>query len=113
MDQAQLDISKQHASRYMAFAHATGGGNKSRYENFGEFMQEEGGDPGYGKVVRKRDWHDGVKETVQRARKDMDRIWDAELTRVQEREADHKLAKRLIEIGFKCRAVFRGRPRRL
>lgn len=34
----------------MAFARATRGGQISRYENFSQFMREDGGDPGHGKV---------------------------------------------------------------
>jgi hypothetical protein len=37
------------------------------FSSMGEFMRETGRDPGYGRVVRKRAWHEGVKETIARA----------------------------------------------
>jgi hypothetical protein len=50
-----FNITIQHARRYMAFAEATSG-EKERarsFSTFSDFMRKEGGDPGYGKVVRK------------------------------------------------------------
>lgn len=97
-------LSQQHAARYMAFARATSGKHISRYENFSEFMREDGGDPGYGKVVRKQTWHDDVKGNIDRAKREAERIREESLTRQQEREAEQKLALRLIDIGFKILA---------
>ena len=58
----------------------------------------------YRSVVSKQDWHEGVKESVERAKREAERIREENLTRQQEREADQKLALRLIEIGFKVLA---------
>jgi hypothetical protein len=99
-----FNISQGHASRYMSFAHATRDTQNSRYENFSDFMRKDGGDPGYGKVVRKQDWHEGVKGNIERARTEAKRIQNENLSRQQERDADRKLALKLIDIGFKVLA---------
>jgi hypothetical protein len=102
-----FNISPRHARRYMSFARATADRENGRarpFVSFSEYMREEGGDPGYGKVVRKTNWHEPVKESIERARKEAQRIRDAELTRVQEREAERQLALRLIDIGYKVLA---------
>ena len=56
-----------------------------------------------GGAVR-RDWTAPVDDIADRARRDMERIREADLTRAQERAADQTLALRLIEIGFKVLA---------
>jgi len=52
-------------------------------------------------VTTKRDWHEPVKESIERAKREAERIREAELSRQQERDAERKLALRLIDIGFK------------
>ena len=88
----------------MAFARATSDTQNQRFGNFSEFMREEGGDPGYGRVIRKPGWHESVKESIDHAKREAVRAREENLTRQQEREADQKLALRLIEIGFKVLA---------
>jgi len=98
-------LSAVHARRYMRYARATADGENGRYESFSDFMRKDGGDPTYGKVVRKAGWHDAVKDTISKAAEDARRLALAEsLTRQQERDADHKLALRLIDIGYKVLA---------
>jgi hypothetical protein len=99
-----FNIGPQHASRYMAFARATAGKQNSRFENFSDFMRKDGGDPSYGKVVRKQDWHAPVKEQIDRAKREAERLREESLTRQQERQAEQGLALRLIEIGYKVLA---------
>jgi hypothetical protein len=70
---------------------------------FSEFMREEGGDPSYGRVVRKKDWHEPVKKILGRV--DLDVLRQSELKRVEERDAEHKLALQLIDIGYKTLAT--------
>lgn len=52
----------------------------------------------------RRDWTSPVDDIAERARRDMERIREQELTRQQEREADHNLGLRLIDIGYKVLA---------
>lgn len=94
-------LSFTHASRYMAFARATSGGQISRFDNFSDFMRKEGGDATYGKVVRRQTWHEPVAEVIERARRDAERIQAEELSRTREREEVRKLALRIIDIGWK------------
>lgn len=96
-------ISKQHAARYMAFARATAGEQKSRYETFSEFMREDGGDRGYGKVVRKREWHDPVKEAIGKV--NIDLLMQEALKQKEERALQRKLSLSLIDIGYKALAT--------
>ncbi len=51
--------------------------------------------------ITKQSWHEPVKQTVERAKREAERIREEELTRAQEREAERTLALRLIDIGFK------------
>jgi hypothetical protein len=102
-----FNIGYAHAERYMAFARATDDTQNPRvrgFSSFSDFMRKEGGDPGYGRVVRKRDWHEDVKGNIERARREAERIREADLTRQQEREAEKRLALRLIDIGYKVLA---------
>jgi hypothetical protein len=95
-----FNIGKQHAHRYMKFASATRDNEKSRtrdFSSFSDFMRKEGGDPGYGRVVRKQSWHESVKEQIQRAREEQRKQSD-------EKQALIKLANRMIDIGYKILA---------
>jgi hypothetical protein len=52
-------------------------------------------------AFKARPWHDDVKENIERAKREAERLRDEELTRQQERDAERKLALRLIDIGYK------------
>jgi hypothetical protein len=100
-------ISQQHASRYMAYAHATADTQNSRareFSTFSEFMREEGGDPSYGKVVRKQPWHEPVKQIINKVDVETLNIKRDELKRADERGAQRQLALQLIDIGYKALA---------
>jgi hypothetical protein len=97
-------ITMRQAQRYMGFAKTTANAqmrHTSRFSNFNEYVRKQ---PGQGKTVVKRDWHEDVKQNIERAKREAERIREAELTRQQEREAEQKLALRLIEIGYKVLA---------
>lgn len=51
--------------------------------------------------VARQSWHEPIRETIERARRDAERISEENLSRAQEREAQRQLALRLIDIGFK------------
>lgn len=46
-------------------------------------------------------WREPVKETIERAKREAERLREEALTRAQERDAERQLALRLIDIGFK------------
>ena len=92
----------------MGFAKATAGGENARvrsFSSFGDFMRKEGGDPTYGKVVRKQDWHEPVKRMADEARETAVRLAQENLSRAKEREAQRQLALQLISIGYKILAA--------
>jgi hypothetical protein len=102
-----FNISPTQARRYMSIARTTSSKQNGRartFESLREHDRHTGRDsrPTGGAV--RRDWTAPVDDIAERTRREMERIRDAELTRQQEREADHKLALRLIEIGFKVLA---------
>jgi hypothetical protein len=94
-------LSDTHASRYMAYARATSGAQNARFENFSDFMRKEGGDPTYGKVTRQQAWHEPVKESIERAKREAARIQEENLSRQREREEKIKLCFRMLDIGYK------------
>jgi hypothetical protein len=49
-------------------------------------------------------WQTPIKESIQKAQRQAERLRDEELTRQQERDAEKKLALQLIDIGFKALA---------
>lgn len=97
-------ISYPHAMRYMKLVTIETTSRNREFSNFSEFMRAEGGDPGYGRVVRKTAWHEDVKGNIERAKREAERLREAELTRRQERDAEQQLALRLIDIGYKVLA---------
>ena len=99
-------ITPRHAQNYMNLARATAGeqiGRAHPFNSLSEFMRHEGKEP-YGKKSPHREWHKDVDHIADRARRDMERIREESLTRQQEREAEQKLALRLIDIGYKVLA---------
>ncbi len=79
--------------------------SRRRFESLREQQRHRGHiTPTSGRSFRKPDWHEAVDDSAERARREMNRIRDIELTRQQERDADHKLALRLIDIGYKVLA---------
>lgn len=49
----------------------------------------------------RREWQQPVDEIAERARRDLERIREENLSRAEERDAQRKLALRLIDIGWK------------
>lgn len=100
-----FDKSQDQANRYMALATSNIQNPRARdFPSLRAFERHTGRDarPTGGAV--RRDWQQPVDDIADRARVEMERIREQELTRVQERAADQKLALRLIEIGFKVLA---------
>ena len=99
-----FSISHDQAKRYMEFAEVTAGQNPlaSGFSSLSDFVRRTS-NPNYNKphTVRPQAWHEPVKETIERARRDAERIREEQLNRAQERDEERKLALRLIDIGFK------------
>lgn len=57
--------------------------------------------PTTGGGLRQPSWQESVKENIDRARREAERLRQEDLTRQQERDAEKQLALRLIDIGFK------------
>jgi len=96
-------LSDSQARLYMGFARTTADRENSAQaplSSLHQFRRERG----ERQTVYPRPWHHDVKEAAERARREAQRIEEAELTRRQEREAENKLALRLIEIGYKVLA---------
>jgi hypothetical protein len=102
---AKFKISPRHARRYMGFARATANIDfgRARPQSFSEYMREEGGDAGYGRVVRKKEWHDPVKEALQSV--NLGRLAQESLKRGEEQRLQTQLALKLIDIGYKALAT--------
>ena len=60
----------------MAYAKETADGNSRarEFSSLSEFMRETGRDRSSGRTARKRDWHDDVKENIDRARQEAQRL---------------------------------------
>ena len=100
-----FDKSQDQANRYMALATSNIQNPRARdFSSLRAFDRHSGRDtrPTGGAV--RRDWTAPVDNIADRARREMERIKEQELNRVQERAADQKLAMQLIEIGFKVLA---------
>lgn len=97
-----FNLGNTQAALYMSLVRATV--NIENYAQAPKSLHEHRINRGQRQTVYPKPWHEGVKESVDRAKRDAERIREAELTRQQEREAEHKLALRLIEIGYKVLA---------
>jgi hypothetical protein len=94
------------AQYYMQMAATTIGKQKHaavEFDSVKDFRRRHLGHdlPTSGGGLRQPAWRDDVKETVQRAREEARRVDAERLSRQQERDAERKLALRLIDIGFK------------
>jgi hypothetical protein len=95
-----FDISYSQAQQYMNYAVAIETSSRTReFSSLNEFK----GDIGRSRPT-KQTWHDDVKDNIERARREAERIREENLTRQQERDAERKLAMRLIDIGYKVLA---------
>src|SRR4051812_46343843 len=100
-----FDIGMSQAQHYMQLASATTDIQKpaAEFSSVKDFRRRHLGHdlPTSGGGLKQPEWREGVKETVERARADAKRLNDESLSRQQERDAERKLALRLIDIGFR------------
>jgi hypothetical protein len=101
-------ISPWQAKVYMKLAAATADKQNRGIPNFSslnDFLKQTGDKQYTPTPVRSQPWHDPVKQIVSRVDVDTLNIRKAELTRIDEREAQRKLALQLIDIGYKALAT--------
>lgn len=101
----QFDFSETQTRRYLKAVtvepiHRARGGA----ETLSDAIRAVGGTPRGSPRGGHREWTAPVNDIVERAKREAERLRDEELTRQQEREAERKLALRLIDIGFKVLA---------
>ncbi|MFZ0763527.1 hypothetical protein [Bradyrhizobium sp.] len=97
-------LGKAQTLLYVSFAKATSGlSAATEFESLKDFRRRQLGHdvPTSGGGLRQPEWRESVKENIERARREVDRLKEEALTRQQERDAERKLALRLIDIGFK------------
>jgi hypothetical protein len=103
---ANFHRSASHCRGYMALARTTMDKRNAGVPVFSSLAEHERHigrhRPTSGKV--RRDWQPDVDAIADRARRDMERLQQEEMTRKQEREAEQKLGIRLIDIGYKVLA---------
>ncbi len=104
-----FSISPSQARVYMSFARTTiGNQNSARAtppNSLEEHLRSLGRDrPSAGRSFRKPDWQESVDASVDRAKREAERLREEDLTRREERGAQRMLALRLIDIGYKVLA---------
>ena len=96
-----FELSATTARIYMNFATTIGAQKEGiPFSSLNDFHRQTGSSA-YRSVTSRRAWHEGVKESIDHAKREAERAQRENRTRQQEREADQRLALRLIEIGFK------------
>jgi hypothetical protein len=95
-----FSLSYSRAYQYMKFSEATKSSEVQNFSSMNDFHRQTGSS-NYRSITSRQDWHAPVKDNIDRARREAERIRDETLTRQQERDAEQKLALRLIDIGFK------------
>ena len=100
-----FSLSQETARQWMHLAEKTAGQNPSTlgFSSLNDFHRQTGS-PAYRDVITKRDWHGPVNEAIAQAQAQAIRIRNENLSRAEERKAEHKLALQLIDIGFKALA---------
>lgn len=101
--QRHLSISQTQAKLYMSYARTTASIQNDARAPFTSLDDFKRRGLGHHRPmnVRPAAWHEPVKEVVDRARRDAERIQEENLSRAQERDEQRKLALRLIDIGYK------------
>lgn len=101
-------LGKDQSGFYMKLAIATAGKQKSTadFSSLKDFRRRELGHdiPTSGGGVRPPSWQEPVKEIIGRVDTETLNLRKAELSRLEERDAERKLAQQLIDIGYKALA---------
>jgi len=100
--QLNFKVGRRQANEYMNLArHNSGIGDSQEFTSMRDVIHQTRNNPNYGKPAS---WQAPVRESIDRAKREAERIRDESLNRQQEREAEQKLALRLIDIGWKVLA---------
>ena len=97
-------IGERQVQKYVQTAVTVEPIRRARGETLSDAIRSVGGSPRGSPRGGHREWTAPVGDIAERARREAERIREAELTRQQEREAEQKLAMRLIDIGYKVLA---------
>lgn len=95
-------ISPERARIYMRLAENQNG-RAQPFSSLADFQRKELGHQIPNSKSAPQSWHEPVKQILNRV--DVDTLRDVELKRVEEREAQRKLALQLIDIGYKALAT--------
>jgi hypothetical protein len=104
--QRQFDLGERHLQRIIKTVSDVSN-RRARVGNtttWSDAVRATGGSPRGAPRGGHREWTAPVDDIADRARRDAERIQEQELTRQQERDAEHRLALRLIDIGYKVLA---------
>jgi hypothetical protein len=99
--QRNFDFSYSSAVQYMNFADRDEKFRTLNFSSLNEFHRQSGSS-NYRSVTSKKDWHEPVKQIMSRV--DVETLRQGEMKRADERDAQHKLALQLIDIGYKALA---------
>lgn len=101
-----FDRSQSTAEKYMELAATTSTQNlRARsFSSLNEFHKATGNPAYMPNKPRPQPWHEPVRDGIEKARRDAERLREETLSRQQERDAERKLALQLIDIGFKALA---------
>ena len=99
-------IGSNQASRYMSLARTTTGKqiSRGRYTSLSDHVRSVGRSP-RGSERGGASWQEPIRELIDKAQANADRLAQENLNRADEREAQRKLAIQLIDIGFKALAA--------
>lgn len=96
-------LSYSRAYQYMKFAKDDKSSEPQNFSSMNDYHKQIGSSD-YRSITTKRSWHEDVRDNIERARIEAQRIKNENLSRQQERDEERKLALKLIDIGFKVLA---------
>jgi hypothetical protein len=99
-----FDLGRTQTHLYMSYSSTTFDPSATAFTSLADYQRRHLGRnrPSSGQVGR--DWRKDVDDIAERARNEAARIREEELSRAEERKAEHTLALRIIDIGYKVLA---------
>lgn len=98
-------ITSRQAREYMNLARTTAGrqnGSGLPFTSLRDCIEQTRNNPNYGKSAA---WHQPVREVINKVDTDTLNLRKAEMSRIEDRDAQRKLALQLIDIGYKALAT--------
>lgn len=101
-----FNLGRSQTLLYVSYAAATGGlsGRPDAFSSMTDFQRKHLGHD-IKNTVRPQAWHEPVKKIIGRVDVDTLNLRQSELKRIDERDAERKLAMQLIDIGYKALAT--------